>query len=255
MKLDSLTAPRPAPFLCVPASTVTLTHAKYDIYLNPTESLCCLKSSYKPNVQLWLCRCADALQRLFCAFPAAALLSPAWLPWVDGEPLCGRGAGCSVLPKHKLHRYRCVQRKRKQQMTGEGLVSCLVVGKWWGLAQAHLRHFFLFNDFRLCSCFGPREGRWVWPLGWLDGHQEVPFISFHVQFTILTRSLLITVFWAVGQSWCFISDRDEMNPPLLSHLPKSRVSVPSMLGTHSLASKATSSSMVSLTASSFCKWN
>lgn len=207
-----------------------------------------LLQTKRAAVAVQMCRCtAEA----FCAFPGAALLSPAWLPWVDREPLCGRGAGCSVLPKHKLHRYRCVQGKRKQQMTGEGLVSCLVVGKWWGLAQAHLRHFHLLNDFRLCICFGPREGRWVWSLGWLDGHQEVPFIYFHVQFSILTRSLLITVFWAVGQSCCFISDKDEMNPPL----PNSRASLPSMLGTHSLASKATSSPMVSLTASSFCKLN
>lgn len=148
MKLDSLTASRPAPFLCAPASTVTLTHAKYDVYLKSTESLCCLESSYKGKVELWLCRCADALQRLFVPFQLLPSPLLPGCPWVDREPLCGKGVGCSVLPKHKLHGYRCVQRQRKQQMNGEGLVSCPVVGKWWGLAQAHLGHFHLINDFR-----------------------------------------------------------------------------------------------------------
>lgn len=118
MKLDSQTASRPAPFLCVPASTVALTHTKCGIYLKSTESLCCLKSSYKPNMALWLCRGTDALQRLFVPFQLLPSSLLPGCPWEDRAPLCGKGVGCSV-----LHGCRCVQRKRKLQMNGEGLAS------------------------------------------------------------------------------------------------------------------------------------
>lgn len=153
MKLDSQTASRPAPYLCAPASAVILTHAKDDIYLRSPESLCCLKSSYKLNVELWLCRCTDAFQKPFVPTCPCQLLPSSLLPGCpcrDREPLGGKGVGFSGLLKHRQTSQIQVCAEKKETASewwGIGL-WCLVVGKLWGLAQAHLWHFHLLNDFR-----------------------------------------------------------------------------------------------------------
>lgn len=204
-------------------------------------------------MELWLCRCTDALQRLFVPTWPSQLLPSSLLPgcpWMDREPLGGKGVGCSVLPKHRQTSWVQVCAEKKEianEWWGIGL-WCLLVGKVCSLAQAHLWGFHLLNDFRHFVGMG----------GLCDGLMDTRRLLFFpstCSLPSLWGHYFSLCFGGVGQSCCFISDRDEMNLPLLSHLLRSGASRPSMLGTHSMASKATSSPVVSLAASSFCKLN
>lgn len=110
------------------------------------------------------------------------------------------------------------QREAANELWGI-VLWCLLVGKSWGLAQAYLWDFHVLNDFmhfvvilvlrrkHECSCH--------------DSLIDTRFLFFfyHVQFTVLMRQLSFAVFRGVGQSYCFISNRDERNP-LLRHLLK-----------------------------------
>ena len=142
-RLDSQTPTKSAPYHLCSCKDCHVDSCKiwYLLYLKMTDSRCCLEKLLQTvNVQMWLCRCTDALERLFVPTWAFQLLPPSLPPVCpmtvylcyaaqkDGQ---GHFSPCrkSVLrvnalclpSKGKLHWYRYVQSKGKRQMNYEGL--------------------------------------------------------------------------------------------------------------------------------------
>lgn len=245
MKLDSQTASRAA------LTSVLLPALSYWLMQNMIFTLDHQNPFVvwkAPTNWTWSCGCADVQVHskgllcphvlASCCHPLSCLAARAWV----GNLWVGRVWGSlGFSSTDRLHRHRCVQRKREQQMDGEGLLFDAL----WGLAQAHLWHFHLLNDFRhfVAVLALRREGE----CGCCDGLMDTRRLLF------FPSTCSLPSLGGHYCSRCFVE--------LLFHQcqrlneSSSAPTSAKIWGTHMGDSKATSSPMVSLTASSFCKLN